>query len=130
MIVSRVASSFCRSLSGLLLVALSTVLIPTSLVAERPQVSSPEMLVDAELTDVTFVDPDRGWAVGDRGVIWQTVDGGRRWSLHTNRVDGRLESIQFVDGQHGWIAGGRIRPYSQQSQGVLLSTADGAMLPK
>ena len=95
------------------------------LLGARPQVNSPEMLQDAELTDVTFVDPDRGWAVGDRGVIWQTVDGGRHWSLQSSRVNCRLESIQFVDGRHGWIAGGRTHPYTHQSEGVLLVTADG-----
>ena len=125
MIFSRGTNSFLQSFFGLLLAVLTTLLVPTLLMAARPQVRSPEMLEDAELTDVTFVDPDRGWAVGDRGVIWQTVDGGRHWTLHASRVDGRFESIQFVDRQHGWIAGGRIRPYSQQSKGVLLYTADG-----
>ena len=126
MIVSRVTNfSAGWSFSSLLLSALVTLLVQSLLVAARPQVSSPEMFEDAELTDVTFVDPDRGWAVGDRGVIWQTVDGGRHWTRHAIQVDCRLESIQFVDGQHGWIAGGRIRSYSQQSEGVLLYTADG-----
>ncbi|MFP6601353.1 MAG: YCF48-related protein [Pirellulaceae bacterium] len=118
-------SSSCRWLPVLLVSALATLGVQSLLMAARPQVSSPEMLEDAELTDVTFVDPDRGWAVGDRGVIWQTVDGGRHWTLHASRVDCRLESVQFIDGQYGWIAGGRTGPYSQQSEGVLLYTADG-----
>ena len=37
----------------------------------------PEMLGDAELTDVKFVSATHGWAVGDRGVVWHTADGGR-----------------------------------------------------
>ncbi len=86
---------------------------------------SPEMLEDAELQDVRFVDPDRGWAVGDRGVIWQTVDGGRHWKIQPSRVASHLRSIHFVDGQHGWIAGGHRHAYSHQSSGMLLATSDG-----
>ena len=47
------------------------------------------MLDDAELTDVFFLDPDQGWAVGDRGVILHTEDGGRHWQVQ--RVGGRLQ---------------------------------------
>ena len=72
--------SSCRWLPVLLVSALTTLGVQSLLMAARPQVNSLEMLEDAELTDVTFVDPDRGWAVGDRGVIWQTVDGGRHWT--------------------------------------------------
>ena len=32
---------------------------------------------DASLADVCFVDRSTGWAVGDRGVIWHTADGGQ-----------------------------------------------------
>jgi len=82
-------------------------------------------LDDADLTDVFFLDPDRGWAVGDRGVIWSTSDGGRRWQLQASGVTCRLESIHFVDRQNGWIVGGRSRPYSPHSIGVVLRTTDG-----
>ena len=34
---------------------------------------------DASLTDVTFVDRQRGWAVGSHGVLLQTKDGGKTW---------------------------------------------------
>ncbi|MCA9042623.1 MAG: hypothetical protein KDA65_19875, partial [Planctomycetaceae bacterium] len=38
-----------------------------------------QMLQDAELASVFFVDADCGWAVGDRGVVWHTEDAGRTW---------------------------------------------------
>jgi photosystem II stability/assembly factor-like uncharacterized protein len=38
---------------------------------------SAQMRSDARLHDVCFVDPRCGWAVGDRGTIWHTEDGGR-----------------------------------------------------
>ncbi len=83
------------------------------------------MFDDAELADVVFLDPMRGWAVGDRGVIWQTLDGGRHWRLQQADVDCRLESIDFADDRHGWIAGGWTEPFSGVSRGVLLRTSDG-----
>lgn len=84
-----------------------------------------EMAADAELTDVCFVDADRGWAVGDRGVIWHTQDGGRQWQLQTSSTSSRLESVQFLDPQRGWAVGGGVHPYTHQSSCVVLRTQDG-----
>ncbi|HUY33452.1 MAG TPA: YCF48-related protein [Pirellulales bacterium] len=80
---------------------------------------------DAELVDVAFVDPRRGWAVGDRGAIWSTVDGGRRWWMQRSGVDCKLECVQFLDAEHGWSAGGIQHPYTHTTRGVLLRTRDG-----
>ncbi len=80
---------------------------------------------DAELTDVYFVDPDHGWAVGDRGVILATDDGGRNWRLQRSPVPCRLESVWFSDERHGWIVGGWTHPYTHLTSGVILRTADG-----
>jgi hypothetical protein len=68
--------------------------------------SPEEFLRDAELSDVCFLDPDRGWAVGDRGVILHTKDGGRNWHLQASPVNCRLESVCFLDDRSGWIVGG------------------------
>ncbi|MBI2826241.1 MAG: hypothetical protein HYX69_16290 [Planctomycetia bacterium] len=80
---------------------------------------------DAELAAVSFVDGAQGWAVGDRGIIWHTADGGQSWQLQESGVDARLESVHFVDGQAGWIGGGFQRPYVRGTSGVLLRTGDG-----
>lgn len=80
---------------------------------------------DAELADVFFLDPMRGWAVGDRGAIWHTLDGGRHWRTQYVELDCRFESIHFADERHGWIAGGWTEPYTGVSRAVLLRTADG-----
>ncbi|HUY90232.1 MAG TPA: YCF48-related protein [Pirellulales bacterium] len=82
------------------------------------------MQEDAELTDVSFVDSQRGWAVGDRGVVWHTADGGKHWRLQNSGVNCRLESVHFIDPENGWVAGGTFHPYTQASQGVLLRTRD------
>ena len=95
------------------------------LVLSQPESSPPEMLQDAELTAVTFADADRGWAVGDRGVIWHTDDGGRNWKLQRSGVTCRLEAIQFLDADNGWAVGGWTQPYTHRTHGVILRTRDG-----
>jgi photosystem II stability/assembly factor-like uncharacterized protein len=90
--------------------------------AEGPPV---ELLGDAELTDVFFLDGQLGWAVGDRGVVWHTRDAGRHWRLQATGVATRLESIWFVDENRGWAVGGETRPYTHTSKAVVLRTLDG-----
>lgn len=80
---------------------------------------------DARLTDVCFVSPQSGWAVGDRGTIWHTANGGHRWQLQESGLSCRLESVFFLDERHGWAAGGWIHPYTHSSAGVVLATSDG-----
>jgi len=94
---------------------------------QEPAERSPSevMLSDAQLADVAFVDSQRGWAVGDRGVIWHTVDGGRHWNLQRSGVECRLSSVVFLDAQHGWAAGGYSQPYTHATVGVVLHTDDG-----
>jgi photosystem II stability/assembly factor-like uncharacterized protein len=91
----------------------------------QPEASPKEMLPDAELTAVTFVDADRGWAVGDRGVIWHTSDGGRAWKLQESGTTCRLEAIQFLDADNGFAVGGWTQPYTHETHGVALRTRDG-----
>lgn len=80
---------------------------------------------DATLNDVCFVDPQNGWAVGDRGTILRTADGGRHWSAQASGVNCRLESVSFVNAEQGWAAGGTVHPRLNTGAGVLLATQDG-----
>ena len=80
---------------------------------------------DAWLHDVCFIDAACGWAVGDRGVIWHTDDGGRNWQLQDSGTSCSLRSVWFVNPQHGWAAGGFSHPYTHTSSGVVLLTRDG-----
>ena len=34
---------------------------------------------DAPLRAIQFVDKNEGWSVGDDGVIWHSIDGGKNW---------------------------------------------------
>ena len=71
-----------------------------------------------------FVDANEGWAVGDDGVVWHTIDGGKDWERQSTGVRASLRSIHFLNAYVGWIAGREELP-GGQSAGVLLVTADG-----
>jgi len=86
---------------------------------------SDAMRADARLNDVCFVDAKQGWAVGDRGTIWYTDDGGRNWRLQESGVTCRLESVFFLNERLGWAVGGSTHPYTHTSSGILLLTRDG-----
>lgn len=80
---------------------------------------------DATLRHVTFLGSRFGWAVGDRGVVWRTEDGGASWQLVPMPVDVPLRSACFLTNHVGWVAGGAAVPHSPASAGVLLATRDG-----
>ena len=118
--------SLSFSLLRATIAALAIAIAPlTSVAHAQPDPSPPEMLQDAELTAIAFADPDRGWAVGDRGVIWGTSDGGRSWKLQISGVTCRLEAVQFLDSANGWVVGGWTQPYTHETHGVVLRTRDG-----
>ena len=85
----------------------------------------PEMKNDARLNDVCFVSPLKGWAVGDRGTIWTTVDGGANWKLADVPTDANLFAVSFFDENFGLAVGGRVVPATGVGVGVLLRTIDG-----
>jgi photosystem II stability/assembly factor-like uncharacterized protein len=86
---------------------------------------SDAMRNDAWLHDLCFIDAQRGWAVGDRGVIWHTDDGGRTWAGQDSGVGCSLRSVCFINEREGWAGGGFSHPYTHTSSGVLLWTRDG-----
>ncbi|MGE3805844.1 MAG: YCF48-related protein [Gemmataceae bacterium] len=82
---------------------------------------------DATLHAVQFVDKSEGWAVGDEGVVWHTIDGGKNWERQPTGVRASLRSVHFLNPFTGWIAGREELPYGAGSRGVLLYTADGGL---
>jgi len=103
----------------------SCLLFAVDVCVAEPEVSPVEMRADAELWDVFFLDRERGWAVGDRGTIWRTENGGMEWELQEAHVGCVLRSIFFVDPQNGWVVGGWTHPYTHKSTAVILRTKDG-----
>jgi photosystem II stability/assembly factor-like uncharacterized protein len=80
---------------------------------------------DAALHAVQFVDAREGWAVGDEGVVWHTIDSGQTWERQPTGVRASLRSVQFLTAYIGWIAGREELPGGTGSAGVLLYTRDG-----
>jgi len=92
----------------------------------------------ASLDSVTFVDAQRGWAVGftddDATDSWvplilATKDGGVTWDAqdagHVEALDGMtyLNEVTFVDAQHGWAVGSTGAAYDESP--VIVATSDG-----
>lgn len=84
-----------------------------------------EMRGDADLTDVCFVDADLGFAVGDRGLILRTNDGGRSWRRLDAGVVCPLQAVHFIDAKRGWAVGGWTQAKTLRTFGVVLRTTDG-----
>lgn len=69
-----------------------------------------------QLRSVHFVNATRGWAVGDRGVIVRSDDGGQRWTVQASGTTRDLRAVQFVSTDEGWAIG---------QAGTILHTNDG-----
>ncbi len=82
---------------------------------------------DAALHAVQFWDNREGWAVGDEGVIWHTIDGGKHWERQPSGVRASLRSLHFLDPYTGWIVGREELPNGAGSTGVVLYTKDGGL---
>ncbi len=86
-----------------------------------------EMQLDSRLNDVFFLNPKQGWAVGDHGVVWSTLDGGKKWSQQSTPIDCPLHSIHFVNENVGFVVGGFQHSFATRGggRGVILTTSDG-----
>ncbi|MER3441538.1 MAG: hypothetical protein C4296_09220 [Gemmataceae bacterium] len=82
---------------------------------------------DAALYAVQFVDAREGWAVGDQGTIWHTIDGGQTWERQTSGISAQLRAVHFVDAFHGYAVGLECGPTGRDSVGVVLRTEDGGV---
>ena len=63
-----------------------------------------------------FADTMHGWAVGGKGTVLKTENGGGRWENQRDLSNKHLWSVYFVDPAHGWIVG---------EEGEILHTQDG-----
>jgi photosystem II stability/assembly factor-like uncharacterized protein len=94
------------------------------------KVSHANVASDKNLRAVHFVDALKGWAAGDGGTIYQTLDGGKQWNPIRNAtlagtvVD--VERIYFVTENRGWMLG--TTPEGEEGRTVMLSTEDGGKI--
>jgi photosystem II stability/assembly factor-like uncharacterized protein len=76
---------------------------------------------------VFFVDQNRGWAVGSRGTLLSTNDGGKSWQK-SNPTEDAIRDIYFNDELNGWLVCER-NIYDLQSndepRAYLMKTSDG-----
>src|SRR5262245_66312894 len=82
---------------------------------------------DAPLRAVQFVDVNEGWAVGDEGAIWHTIDSGKTWERQPSGVRASLRAVQFLNPFTGWVVGRQELPHGGGSVGVVLVTRDGGL---
>ncbi len=84
------------------------------------------MVESAGLNAVHCIDPQHAWAVGERGAILFTKDGGTTWEVQVQPATGHsLCDVSFADEQNGVIVGGHAEPYELPSAGTVLRTRDG-----
>src|SRR4030095_15486954 len=57
----------------------------------------------AWLHAVFFLDEKRGWAVGSKGTLLATLDGGKSWQSKSQPTVDVLRDIYFTDEQNGWL---------------------------
>ncbi|MCX7700097.1 MAG: YCF48-related protein, partial [Gemmataceae bacterium] len=85
-----------------------------------------ERLNDACLRSVYFVDAQEGWAVGDEGVVWHSIDGGVTWERQPTGTRASLRAVHFVSPFVGWAVGREELP-NGSSLGVVLATTNGGL---
>ncbi len=73
---------------------------------------------DVLLYGADFVTPEKGWIVGEFGVILNTIDGGASWQAQASPVETTLFGVSFADELRGWAVG---------IDEVLLHTEDGGV---
>jgi photosystem II stability/assembly factor-like uncharacterized protein len=57
------------------------------------------------LQDISFPDPQNGWAVGGYGTVMHTSDGGKSWEQLARPTTANLTSLAFVSDKVGYIGG-------------------------
>jgi len=76
--------------------------------------------------DVFFVDYNNGWAVGAKGDIIHTSDGGNNWISQTVDTSFSLLACYFISSTEGWVVGGSYDTLTGRGEGgVILHTTDG-----
>ena len=117
--------SLCRLLCVTLL--LFFILHPSSFILAGAWSRQPSGTL-AWLHGVYFLDGQKGWAVGGRGALLKTEDGGRRWQLRPRPTEDSLRDVYFANEQTGWLVCERsiyeLRT-EQDQRSYLMRTNDG-----
>ncbi len=80
---------------------------------------------DAALRAVHFVDENEGWAVGDQGAIYRTMNKGVNWDRQPSGTAAMLTGVRMLNTHEGLIVGAQGRMYDRGASGVVLGTGNG-----
>ena len=82
----------------------------------------------AWLHSLFFLDQNRGWAVGSKGTLLRTLDGGNTWQPRLASTDDVVRDVFFVDEQNGWLVC-EVNVYQlktkEEPRAYLMKTTDG-----
>src|SRR5215204_3276742 len=82
----------------------------------------------AWLHSLFFLDQNRGWAVGSKGTLLHTLDGGNTWKPRGGSTDDVVRDIFFIDEQNGWMVV-EVNVYElktkEDPRAYLMKTTDG-----
>jgi len=82
----------------------------------------------AWLHSVFFIDQNKGWAVGSKGTLLQTLDGGNNWKPRGASTDDVVRDIFFIDEKNGWLVC-EVNAYQlktvDEPRAYLMKTTDG-----
>lgn len=82
----------------------------------------------AWLRSVFFLDHNRGWAVGSKGTLLRTTDGGLNWKPEAAPTTAIVRDIFFLDEKNGWLVC-EVNIYEltskDQTRAFLMRTTDG-----
>ncbi len=82
----------------------------------------------AWLHSVFFLDQNRGWAVGSRGALLSTTDGGTHWTSLIHPTEDTIRDIYFADDRNGIIVCERNiydLKSNAEARAYLMKTVDG-----
>jgi M6 family metalloprotease-like protein len=67
------------------------------------------------LNSIYFIDKDKGFALGNKGMIFKTSDGGNSWKEQSLDSHYYLNYVYFTDSTTGFIAGSFDNPYPKKN---------------
>ena len=112
----------------LLLLPVTNCLLPDALAASAWTKQRSGSL--AWLHAIYFLDENKGWAVGGRGTLLTTDDGGKVWRATPRPTEDALRDVYFSDEQNGWLVCERSiydLKTNDEPRTYLLRTVDGGM---
>jgi photosystem II stability/assembly factor-like uncharacterized protein len=77
---------------------------------------------EVPLFSIHFVNESTGYAVGDKGTIMKSTNGGADWTILMSDNLYQFRSVFFVDADNGWVAGHDV---SLDRFAIIYNTTDG-----